>query len=127
MIFDDVSPMLLLIHLQAVIILHSKFDYDVDVFTNCPDGKFHEWDFKKDTIICSLCQTKYNDLIKEKKDDENMDILVPPKEILEKFSSMTTSIFSTRYIKEKENQELESFRDFTLPLLINGQVTFGGC
>jgi len=54
------------------IISHSKFDYDVDVFTNCPDGKFHEWDFKKDTIICSLCQTKYNDLIKEKKDDENI-------------------------------------------------------
>ena len=45
---------------------HEMFDYDIDVFTNCPDGRFHEWNFNNGTIICSLCHTKYNDLIKEK-------------------------------------------------------------
>ncbi len=44
---------------------HEIFDYDIDVFTNCPDGKFHEWSFNNGTIVCSLCNTKYNDLIKE--------------------------------------------------------------
>jgi hypothetical protein len=44
---------------------HEMFDYDIDVFTNCPDGRFHEWNFNNGTIVCSLCNTKYNDLIKE--------------------------------------------------------------
>ncbi len=47
------------------ILKHEMFDYDIDVFTNCPDGRFHEWNFNNGTIQCSLCNTKYNDLIKE--------------------------------------------------------------
>ena len=47
------------------IVEHEMFDYDIDVFTNCPDGRFHEWNFHNGTIVCSLCNTKYNDLIKE--------------------------------------------------------------
>ena len=30
---------------QVDIIIHEIFDYDVDVFTNCLDGRFHEWNF----------------------------------------------------------------------------------
>ena len=45
---------------------HEMFNYDIDVFTNCPDGRFHEWNFNNGSIVCSLCHTKYNDLIKEK-------------------------------------------------------------
>ncbi len=45
---------------------HTKFDYDIDIFTNCPDGKFHEWDYKNKGIICNLCGAHYSDLLKEK-------------------------------------------------------------
>jgi hypothetical protein len=50
------------------VLAHEMFDYDIDVFTNCPDGRFHEWNFNNGSIVCSLCHTKYNDLIKENAD-----------------------------------------------------------
>lgn len=46
--------------------VHVKFDYDIDIFTNCPDGRFHEWDAKKTGIVCNLCNMKYSELIHEK-------------------------------------------------------------
>ncbi len=51
--------------------IHELFDYDVDVFTNCPDGKFHEWSFSNNNIYCTLCNTKYNDLIIEQAKENN--------------------------------------------------------
>ena len=45
---------------------HTKFDYDIDIFTNCPDGKFHEWDYKNKGIVCNLCGAYYGELIKDK-------------------------------------------------------------
>ncbi len=55
------------------IIHHTTMDFDIDIFTNCPDGKFHEWSFnnKDDSIRCSLCDANYNDLIKEKHKEES--------------------------------------------------------
>ncbi len=54
------------------IVEHETFNYDIDVFTNCPDGRFHEWNFNNGTIQCSLCNTKYNDLIKEESNANNI-------------------------------------------------------
>jgi hypothetical protein len=51
---------------------HVIFDSNVDVFTNCPDGRFHEWNFNNNNIVCSLCDTKYNDLIKEENNNVNI-------------------------------------------------------
>jgi hypothetical protein len=51
--------------------IHEMFDYDIDVFTNCPDGRFHEWSFSNNNIYCTLCNTKYNDLIKDKAENDN--------------------------------------------------------
>uniref|UniRef100_A0A6C0HVH9 Uncharacterized protein n=1 Tax=viral metagenome TaxID=1070528 RepID=A0A6C0HVH9_9ZZZZ len=51
--------------------IHEMFDYDIDVFTNCPDGRFHEWGFSNNNIYCTLCNTKYNDLIKDKAENDN--------------------------------------------------------
>jgi hypothetical protein len=47
------------------VLKHDKINYDVDIFTNCPDGRFHEWLFEHSSIKCSLCNTKYSDLINE--------------------------------------------------------------
>ena len=34
----------------------------VNSLTNCQDGKFHHWIFKDNTMYCSLCNEKYNEL-----------------------------------------------------------------
>ncbi|PKK99954.1 MAG: hypothetical protein CVV56_08640 [Tenericutes bacterium HGW-Tenericutes-1] len=54
----------------------------------------------------------------------DMDIVTPPKVILDKFTKYLTNLYKLKHIKSKENQELSSVRDFLLPLLMNGQVTF---
>ena len=36
----------------------------IDLLTNCPDGKFHNWIFKSGDLICNLCGKSYNELIK---------------------------------------------------------------
>ncbi len=36
----------------------------IDILTNCPDGKFHNWVFKNNDLVCGLCSKSYNDLIK---------------------------------------------------------------
>lgn len=49
---------------------------------------------------------------------------IPPMELLQKFENSVIPVYE--YIGElmEENQILKSLRDFLLPLLMNGQVTF---
>ena len=54
----------------------------------------------------------------------DMDIVIPRNVIIDKFTNKLTNIYKLKYGKSKENQELISLRDFLLPLLMNGQVTF---
>lgn len=56
---------------------------------------------------------------------EDMYILLPPPAIRDKFKSAVADILYKKYLNDQENQELASLRDFLLPLLMNGQVTFG--
>ena len=37
---------------------------NIDILTNCADGKFHKWTFKNGDLICSLCNKSYNELLK---------------------------------------------------------------
>lgn len=37
---------------------------NIDILTNCPDGKFHIWTFKSGDLICNICNKSYNDLVK---------------------------------------------------------------
>ena len=37
---------------------------NINFLTTCPDGKFHNWIFKNNDLICSLCNTSYNNSIK---------------------------------------------------------------
>ena len=52
----------------------------------------------------------------------SIPILVPEKQILEKFSETITPIMNMKYRVEKENKELIELRDYLLPLLMNGQI-----
>lgn len=52
------------------------------------------------------------------------NISVPPKQLQEKFATIMSAIHSKTSQALCENRELASLRDFLLPLLMNGQVTF---
>ena len=37
---------------------------NIDFLTSCPDGKFHNWIFQNNDLICNLCNSSYNNSIK---------------------------------------------------------------
>lgn len=53
---------------------------------------------------------------------KRVEILIPPKEILEKFNLMARSLFNKIYNNYKENQKLASLRDLLLPKLMSGEL-----
>lgn len=55
---------------------------------------------------------------------EDMEIIIPPKNVKEVFENKIKEVLYMKYTNEKENQELASLRDFLLPMLMNGQVGF---
>ena len=57
------------------------------------------------------------DLLREYK------IVIPSNDIINKFLNIVYQYFGKETIKFHENQELQSLRDFLLPMLMNGQVT----
>jgi hypothetical protein len=79
-VIDNLTP-----HCLQNVYEMKKNDYkseinNIDIITNCPDGKFHNWVFKNGDLVCSLCSKSYNDLIKtsgittsEKPDFEYLD------------------------------------------------------
>ena len=59
-----------------------------------------------------------------KEEFENIKILLPNKEVLDKFYERINSLLIKIEKNTKETQELTSLRDYLLPLLMNGQVGF---
>lgn len=55
---------------------------------------------------------------------ENMKILVPNSLVLEKFNTLAINTRKQIIKSMQENQELQNARDYLLPILINGQVSF---
>lgn len=55
---------------------------------------------------------------------KNKYMLIPDIKVLKSFNEINTSIWKKTTNQLSENQELKSLRDFLLPLLMNGQVTF---
>jgi hypothetical protein len=41
-----------------------KVSNSIDMLNNCPNGSFHDWIFKSNDLICSLCNNSYNELYK---------------------------------------------------------------
>ena len=55
---------------------------------------------------------------------EDMFILIPQKNVIDKFTNIVSNIFMLKYNKIKENEILYNLKNYLLPLLINGQVRF---
>lgn len=53
----------------------------------------------------------------------NYNVVMPPKDLAEKFFQFVSPLQEQRQKKLKENAELEGLRDWLLPMLMNGQVT----
>ena len=58
---------------------------------------------------------------------ENMQIIIPDEDTMQKFTNYTSDILYKKYLNFIGNHELASLRDFLLPLLMNGQVGFKEC
>lgn len=59
-------------------------------------------------------------------DIEKIEIVLPPKEVINAFSKKTLPIFNYQLTIQKEIQKLTDLRDRLLPLLMNGQVEVEG-
>lgn len=57
-------------------------------------------------------------------DIKNLFVVIPPSQIIEIYTDKVQSLLKLKIKKEEENQKLASLRDFLLPLLMNGQVSF---
>ncbi|ELA9084394.1 restriction endonuclease subunit S [Vibrio alginolyticus] len=53
----------------------------------------------------------------------NYNVVMPPKDLAEKFFQFVSPLQEQRQKKLKENAELAGLRDWLLPMLMNGQVT----
>jgi len=47
---------------------------------------------------------------------------IPPGDLIDKFNLKVDSVFNKIGINQKENQKLTEFRDWLLPMLMNGQI-----
>ena len=56
------------------IIPREQEDFNTDIYTNCSDGRFHEWEFTNKKLICKLCNLNYDE-IKKSNDMENINRL----------------------------------------------------
>ena len=54
----------------------------------------------------------------------NIKIVLPNQNVVRAFEKVVQPMAQQREMLKKENQELTSLRDFLLPLLMNGQVSF---
>lgn len=57
-------------------------------------------------------------------DIKNLFVVIPPSQIIEIYTDKVQSLLKLKIKKEEENQKLASLRDFLLPLLMNGQMSF---
>lgn len=51
-------------------------------------------------------------------------IILPPIKLVDKYTVFTKTLLDKIVLAQKENRDLASLRDFLLPMLMNGQVTF---
>ena len=55
---------------------------------------------------------------------ENMNIVIPEKEILNKFSNFVKPLYKLKYNCEKDSQKLYEYNKYFIPALFSGQIKF---
>jgi len=55
----------------------------------------------------------------------NIKVVLPPSDILEQFDKFVSASVTSISKNILQNRELTEFRDWLLPMLMNGQITVG--
>lgn len=108
-----------------------SYTYSMDIAKIIPNEKW----FNKYFLYMTLRTDFYHNYIKKWASGTNVLHLnlkgidwyktwIPPKELQNKFATIVKDVHSKKSSIIKENQQLTSLRDFLLPMLMNGQVTF---
>ena len=99
-------------------------DNNINVLTNCDDGKFHNWIIKDNILICDLCKKNYNDLIKnmtETQSDDNYNNkfkLIQLNKLATKYCISGELHFFNKDICEKCKIDIKTFKPTEKELLL---------
>ncbi|WP_155988379.1 hypothetical protein [Oribacterium sp. P6A1] len=74
--------------------------------------------FQLQAISSGSIQKKFN-----KTDFRDLNLCIPPTEVLQKFNAIVNPIFAQKRAIWDENRRLAQLRDWLLPMLMNGQVS----
>ena len=77
----------------------------IDILTNCSNGKFHNWLFKNNDLICSICNKSYNDLIKIL--NKNTTTEQNQSEYLDKLKIINIKKLSLKYCISGDNHDID--------------------
>jgi len=77
----------------------------IDILTNCPNGKFHNWLFKNNDLICSICNKSYNDLIKII--NKNTSTEQNQNDYLDKLKFINLKKLSMKYCISGDNHDID--------------------
>jgi hypothetical protein len=80
---------------------------NLDLLTNCPDGKFHKWKYEKNDMICENCNQSYNELLKLYKTTSEESVVDENKKYIEKLRLMNLEKLSKKYCITGETHELK--------------------
>lgn len=109
----------------------NNYTYTMDLAkVSVADDKLNKW-----YLYSSLRTESYHNYIKKWASGTNVlhlnldgmnwhNVLIPDKNIQDKYGIIVESICKKQGNILKENRELASLRDFLLPMLMNGQITF---
>lgn len=77
---------------------------ELNLLSNCSDGRFHKWQFEKNDMKCNNCNQSYNELIKilQKNSSENDN-----KEFVEKLRLLSLEKLTKKYCLSGELHDLK--------------------
>ena len=76
--------------------------------------------FQRQFEVLDSIGTTFGSITKD--DLFGLQVIIPPKEIIEDFCKIGNGIFKEQSRIDEENTELTKLRDYLLPLLMNGQI-----
>ena len=86
-----------------------KSSNSINILTNCQDGAFHDWIFKSNDLICSICNNSYNELYKwNTTDTTQTDSKLTNINYLEKLKIFNLKKLALKYCIDGNTHDLNS-------------------
>jgi hypothetical protein len=81
---------------------------EIDVLTNCMDGRFHVWNYKSGDMICNLCSKQYNELLKMIKKGDTETEKQTTNDYLDKIKLINLKKLAKKYCISGDMHDLDS-------------------